>query len=66
MLLEEKPRLSKEQKADLRQEAKELIREYKAEIADIKREAKKQAGGVTRVAASLGTLLSICPSSSGI
>ena len=53
-----KPRLSKEQKADLRQEAKELIREYKAEIADIKREAKKQAGGVTRVAASPDVQLS--------
>ena len=43
-----KPRLSKEQKADLRQEARELIREYKAEIADIKREAKKQSRGCNK------------------
>ena len=36
-----KPGLSKEEKTDLREDARELIREYKAEIADIKREARK-------------------------
>jgi len=52
------PGLTKDEKIDLREDAKSEIASYKEDIAEAKREAKQQGGGVTRVAASPDVQLS--------
>ena len=52
------PGLTKEQKIDLREDAKSQIQSYKEDIAEAKRESKQQGGFVGKVAASPDVQLS--------
>ena len=52
------PGLTKDEKIDLREDAKSEIASYKEDIAEAKREAKQQAGFVGKVAASPDVQLS--------